>query len=89
MKPSARNVGFQYNYFKHFQRETLSNIRSHYQERAFALYFNDTVAPRFGHSDVIFDVSEVCSLLEWCFIISVGVSSDHSHLRCTGFAGSH
>ena len=33
--------------------------------------------------------TEVCSLLEWCFIISIGVSSDHSQLRCTGFAGSH
>ena len=33
--------------------------------------------------------SKVCSLSEWCFIISIGVSSDHSHLRCMGFAGSH
>ena len=32
---------------------------------------------------------KVCSLLEWCFIISIGVSGDHSQLRCTGFAGSH
>ena len=32
---------------------------------------------------------KVCSLLEWCFNISVGVSSDSSQLRCTGFAGSH
>ena len=34
------------------------------------------------------DFLKVCSLLEWCFIISIGVSSDHSHLRCTCFAGS-
>ena len=27
--------------------------------------------------------------LEWCFVISIEVSSDHSQLRCTGFAGSH
>ena len=33
--------------------------------------------------------SKVCSLLEWSFIISIAVSSDHSQLRCTGFAGSH
>ena len=33
--------------------------------------------------------TKVCFLLEWCFIISVGVSSDHSQLRCTGIAGSH
>ena len=32
---------------------------------------------------------KVCSLLEWCFIISTGVSGDHSQLMCTGFAGSH
>ena len=32
---------------------------------------------------------KVCSLLEWCFVISIEVSSDHSQLRCTGFAGSH
>ena len=32
---------------------------------------------------------KVCSLLEWCFIISIGVSSDHSQLRCRGFVGSH
>ena len=32
---------------------------------------------------------KVCSLLEWCFIISKGVSSDHSQLRCTGSAISH
>ena len=34
-------------------------------------------------------LSKVYSILEWCFVISVGVSSDHSQLRCTGFAGSH
>ena len=33
--------------------------------------------------------TKVCSLLEWCFINSVGVSGDHSQLRYTGFAGSH
>ena len=33
-------------------------------------------------------VAKVWSLSEWCFIISVGVSSDHSQLRRTGFAGS-
>ena len=33
--------------------------------------------------------TKVCSLSEWCFIVSTGVSSDHSQLRCTGFAGSH
>ena len=33
--------------------------------------------------------ANVCSLLEWCFIISIGVSSDHSQLKCTGFAGTH
>ena len=27
--------------------------------------------------------------LEWCFIISEGVSSDQSQVRCTGFAISH
>ena len=32
---------------------------------------------------------KVCSLLEWSFIISIAVSSDHSQLRCRGFAGSH
>ena len=36
-----------------------------------------------------FKNTEVCSLLEWCFIILIGVSSDHSQLRCTDFAGSH
>ena len=33
--------------------------------------------------------TKVCSLLEWCFIISMEVSNDHSHLKCRGFAGSH
>ena len=33
--------------------------------------------------------TKVCSLLEWSFIISIGVSSDHSQLRCMGFPGSH
>ena len=28
-------------------------------------------------------------LLEWCFIISIEVSSDHFQLMCTGFSGSH
>ena len=28
-------------------------------------------------------------MLEWCFIISIGVSSDQSQLRCMGFDGSH
>ena len=32
---------------------------------------------------------ELTDRLEWCFIISVGVSSDHSQLRCTGFAENH
>ena len=32
---------------------------------------------------------KVFSPLEWSFIISIAVSSDHSQLRCTGFAGSH
>ena len=32
---------------------------------------------------------KACALLEWSFIISIAVSSDHSQLRCTGFAGSH
>ena len=30
-------------------------------------------------------LTKVCSLLEWCFVISIEVSSDHSQLRCTGF----
>ena len=36
-------------------------------------------------------LSKVCTLLEWWLIISVEVSSDsdHSQLRCLGFAGSH
>ena len=33
--------------------------------------------------------TEVCSLLEWSFIISLGVSSDPSQFIYTGFAGSH
>ena len=33
--------------------------------------------------------TKVCSLLEWSSIISIAVSSDHSQLRCTDFAGSH
>ena len=33
--------------------------------------------------------SKVCSLLEWCFIISKGASSDQSQLRRTDFAVSH
>ena len=37
---------------------------------------------------VLFQITKVCSLLEWSFIISIAVSSDHSQLRCTGFAGS-
>ena len=32
---------------------------------------------------------KVCSLAEWCFMISKRVSGDHSQLRCTGFAGSY
>ena len=32
---------------------------------------------------------KVCSLLEWCCINSIGVSGDHSQLRCKGFAGRH
>ena len=35
------------------------------------------------------DLSKVCSLSEWSFIISVAVSSDHFQLRCTDFVGSH
>ena len=31
-------------------------VRSHYPERASALDFKDTSAPRFGHSDVVFDL---------------------------------
>ena len=34
----------------------LSISRSHYLERASALDFKDTSAPRFGHSDVVFDL---------------------------------
>ena len=33
--------------------------------------------------------NKVSSLLEWCFIMSVEVSSDYLQLRCMGFAGSH
>ena len=29
---------------------------------------------------------KVCSLLEWCFIVSIEVPSDHFQLRCKGFA---
>ena len=29
------------------------------------------------------------TLIEWCFVISIEVSSDHSQLRCMGFDGSH
>ena len=32
---------------------------------------------------------KVCCLSEWCFTISIGVSSDHSQPRCTGFVGCH
>ena len=35
---------------------TISISRSHYPERASALDFKDTSAPRFGHSDVVFDL---------------------------------
>ena len=31
---------------------------------------------------------KVCSLLEWCFITSIEVSSDHSQLRWMPFARS-
>ena len=31
------------------------------------------------------DRSKVSSLLEWCLIISIEVSGDHSQLRCRGF----
>ena len=44
----------------------------------------------FVSSSVDFDIqafcSKVCSLLKWCFIISIEVSGDHSQLRYTGFA---
>ena len=42
------------------------------------LYADDSLLP-----------TKVCSLSEWCFIFSIGVPSDHSQLRCTGFAGSY
>ena len=37
-------------------QRNLSISRSHYPERASALDFKDTSAPRFGHSDVVFDI---------------------------------
>ena len=37
-------------------KRNLSISRSHYPERASALDFKDTSAPRFGHSDVVFDL---------------------------------
>ena len=43
----------------------------------------------FGDIQSTAELPKVCSLQEWCFIISIEVSSDHSQLRCTGFAGSH
>ena len=41
-----------------------------------------------GAPRLIHDLSKICSLSEWSFIISIAVSSDHSQLRFTGFAGS-
>ena len=61
----------------------------------FEIWFNSSTFPTYGNWKSIVKnelrdmVSKVCSLLEWCFIISVGVSSETSHLRCTGFAGIH
>ena len=38
------------------QMVTMVGMRSHYQERVSASDFKDTAAPRFGHSDVVFDL---------------------------------
>ena len=45
--------------------------------------------PHFLPKVTHFNLFKVCSLSEWCFIISIAVPGDHSHLRCTGFAGGH
>ena len=52
------------------------------------------VAPHSSNFKILFyvlfkSIFKVCFLLEWCFIISVEVCSDHFQLKCTGFAGSH
>ena len=39
---------------KIYGKRNLSISRSHYPERASALDFKDTSAPRFGHSEVVF-----------------------------------
>ena len=46
---------------------------------------------RFLDTEILTTIAilKVCSLLAGCFIISIGVSGDHSQLRCTGFSGSH
>ena len=48
---------------KIYGKRTLSISRSHYPERASALDFKDISAPRFGHSNVVFDL-----FLETCFL---------------------
>ena len=48
---------------KIYGKRNLRISRSHYSERASALDFKDTSAPRFGHSDVVFDL-----FLETCFL---------------------
>ena len=47
---------------KIYGKRKLRISRSHYSERASALDFKDTSAPRFGHSDVVFNLC-----LETCF----------------------
>ena len=41
------------------------------------------------YSGKLFIRCKVCSLLEWCFMISIEVTGDHSQIRCTGFAVNH
>ena len=51
----------------------VADTRSHYLERASALDFKDAATPRFGHSDVVFDLFDM-------FLLLINLLSDFSKL---------
>ena len=86
----------QYNADKTFQYNKLSGLLNSDQQIIFFKFSRFNELSRYElffrslhHENSGNALTKVCSLLEWCFIISIGVSSDHSQLRCTSFTGGH
>ena len=59
---------------KIYGKRNVSISRSHYPERASALDFKDTSAPRFGHSDVVFDLFLETRFLHLIALLSIFVN---------------